>query len=359
MYNFFIFIKKFSVLSLILFCTTLNLGCSSGTSQSSTAEDSGAAPGGGGGGGTPAISCPANYVKVLANTTYGTNTFCVSKYEMKVSQNDGTAVFNGYNGGVALDVTQYKPESRANGIPWVRILYSDMLAECTSLGAGYRLITAMEWQVVARDVETVGANWSGGVSGSGTLYTGHSDSAISGTAISDGHAVAGTQMLSAGDGSDPYVGTGQNSTLDWAAGKEQKRSLMLSSGDEIWDLVGNARELVDIDGLGSTLSYTGPASANFYEVNSSTFSTMLGTAISSNSVSISSSWFLPTNALFDHATNKIGRVYINNGAQSPRVVTRGSNFSSGNSPGLYAADFDQNSANTSSSGSFRCVAPTN
>lgn len=306
---------------------------------------------------TPISSCPTGYVKIQASSTYGTSDFCLAKYEMKVSQNDGTAVFDGYNGGVALDVNLYKPNSRPDGIPWVKILQANAVSECASLGSGYHLATIKEWQVAAREIESVNANWSGGTAGVGGLMTGHSDGAISATAVANGLAVSGSLLLSAKDGLDAYIGTGQDSSLAYGSGKEQKRTFQLISGEEIWDMSGNARELVDIDGQGGTLNYTGPTSANFYELNSSQFSSMIATATSSNSVALSASLFLPSNSLYNHVNNKIGKVYMNANAQTLRVVGRGGNFSSGNSPGLYAADFDQANSGLSSSAGFRCVAP--
>jgi hypothetical protein len=276
---------------------------------------------------------------------------------MKVLGNDGVDLFNGYNNNVALNVNLYRPESRPNDIPWVKILYADAISECASLGTGYHLATLEEWQVVAREIESVDVNWSSGIIGSGFLYTGHSDTGISATAIADGHAVAGTKLLSAGDGLDNYLGTGQNSTHAWNSGKEQKRTFTLLSGEEIWDMAGNAREFVDIDGLGGTLQYTGALSANYYELNSASFSSMLATAVSSNAVALSNQLFLPTDASWNQINNKIGKIYMNANAQTLRVVTRGGNSSSGNFPGIYTADFDQAASATSSSGGFRCVAP--
>lgn len=305
----------------------------------------------------PIASCPNNYVKIQASSEFSTSEFCIAQFEMKVQQNDGTPVFDGYNGGVALDVNLYVPQSRPDGVPWVKILQANAVSECASLGAGYHLASIKEWQIVAREIESVNANWSGNLVGVGGLYTGHSDGAIAGTAVADGNAATGSLLLSAKDGLDPYIGTGQSDSLSFGSGKEQKRTFILASGEAIWDMSGNARELVDIDGLGGTLSYTGPTSANFYELNSSQFSNMITTAASSNGQVFDSSFFLPATAMLDHLNNKIGKVYLNANSQSLRVVGRGGNFSSGNSPGLFAADFDQVNTGLSSSAGFRCVGP--
>src|SRR5690606_22739929 len=45
--------------------------------------------------------------------------------------------------------------------------------------------------------------------------------------------------------SDPYDSTGNNSGQAMGAGKEQRRVLTLSNGQEIWDLAGNIMEWTD------------------------------------------------------------------------------------------------------------------
>lgn len=308
--------------------------------------------------GAGTASCPTNYVLVAANATYGTSAFCMAQYEMKVAQNDGTPVFDGYNGGVPLNVANYKAEARPSGVPWTSILYADALTECSSLGTGYHLATTKEWQVTAREVESVGSNWSGGSTGSGTLYKGNAIDTIAASAIADGDAVAGTNMLSARTGVDPYVGTGKTSSDTWGAGKEARRTFTLTSGEVIWDMSGNARELVDIDGLGGTLSYTGAGSSTYFEAGAAAFATAIGTTMTTNGVTLTTSLFFPSDPTWTRAVNYTGRVYVRSNGRTGKVVTRGGNTASGNSPGLYAGDWDQDAVTADGSGGFRCVAAT-
>lgn len=297
-------------------------------------------------------TCPTNFVKIPANSTLGTSEFCLSKFEMKASLNDGTAVFDTNNGGTPLDVSLHKPESRPEGLPWVRITLSQAAAECTSLGSGYHLSTAKEWQAAALNIESVATNWSGSSVGSGTINSGHSDGAISATAVADGYAVSGVLLLSAGNATDPFGGTGQTSG-------SQKRTHTLSNGEIIWDMAGNARDIVDATGTAVGVNYTGPGVSNFYEVLSSEFSSTISSltfaTAPGGSGTLNLNLFIPATAGLNHTTNAIGKVYINSGAQTNRMITRGGNFSSGNSPGLFAADFDSATSGTSSSGSFRCA----
>lgn len=298
-------------------------------------------------------TCPSHFAMVPANATLGTSAFCIAQYEMKAETNAGSDVFDSYT--VGLDETLHKPESRPGGLPWVRITQANAMLECASLGAEYSLITAPQWAAVSRNIESVASNWSSGVVGTGTLYTNHSDNAASGTAIADGHAVAGSLLLSAGDGSDPYVGTGNASGDAWGAGKEQRRTLTLSTGEVVWDLAGNARDKVAIDSAGSSLSFTGPGVSNFFDPNSATISSAVSTMIVSGGGTFSLNWLTPATGGLSNAVNSIGRIYIQSNGRVGKLLSRGGNFSPANSPGIFAGDLDNDAGNVSSSASFRCV----
>jgi hypothetical protein len=350
-----------SLILLLASCSGSTLSVSealTGTTTDGSTDNSGDGGGsdnGGGSGGSSPTACPTNFVKVPANATLGTAEFCLAKYEMKVAQNNGTAVFDGYNNSVALDVTLYKPESRPDGVPWVRILLADAISECASLGTGYHLSTAKEWQAAALNIESVATNWSGNSVGSGRLNTGHSDNAVDASAVANGYAVTGSNLLSAGSGSDAYVGTGQNNSLAWGSGGEQKRTHTLSNGEVIWDMAGNARDVVDLDGLGSSVNYTGPGSSGFYEPLGSELSSMIFSSTLSGGGTLNINLFKPATAALTNSTNGIGQTYISSGARTLRLVTRGGNFSNSNSPGIFAADFDTAASATSSSFGFRCA----
>lgn len=114
-----------------------------GTDTGTNPDNSNTNPGtGGDGNSSPSVTtCPTHFIKVPANTALGTSDFCLAKFEMKASLNDGTAVFDGNNNGTPLDTSLHKPESRPDGIPWVRITLAQAAAECARLGTGYHLST--------------------------------------------------------------------------------------------------------------------------------------------------------------------------------------------------------------------------
>jgi prepilin-type N-terminal cleavage/methylation domain-containing protein len=149
------------------------------------------------------ITCPTGYIVVPGNSTYGTNDFCVMKYEAKNV------------GGVAT--------SQAASTPWVYITQTSAITTAAAACTGCHLITEGEWLTIAQNVLNVPGNWSGNAVGSGYIYSGHGDN------------VPANSLAAAAD-SDPYNGTGQSSPSN------QRRTLALSNGEVIWDLAGNVWE---------------------------------------------------------------------------------------------------------------------
>ena len=89
---------------------------------------------------------------------------------------------------------------------------------------------------MARDIEANPVNWSGGEVGSGALSRGHSDANPS-------------NALAITDADDPLTNTG-NEEGNW----DQRRTLVLSNGEVIWDLAGNVSEWVDWTTGGETFA---------------------------------------------------------------------------------------------------------
>ena len=107
------------------------------------------------------------------------------KYEAKAVDDDGNHSPYGctndpcINDSHALAVDDYKPSVIAAHRPWVFINRGEAIAECQSMGTGYALLTNAHWQTIARNIENLDKNWSGGQKGSvGGLNRGHSPSQL-------------------------------------------------------------------------------------------------------------------------------------------------------------------------------------
>ena len=159
--------------------------------------------------------CPENFVGVPSLASYTTHSFCVSKYEMK---NDGS--------GQAV--------SQAAGPPYMGVSRDDAVAKCTGMGSGYDLLTNDGWQSIARHIELVSDNWSGGNVGSSEgLSQGHS------------YGVPNHVLVASPDDNKGCHGTEQ--TCDGQTWNKQRRTHTLSNGEVIWDVSGNAWEWVKDD----------------------------------------------------------------------------------------------------------------
>ena len=157
------------------------------------------------------IGDPGTWVLVPGDPDYGTQNFCVMKYEAK--NNSDT------------------PVSAAAGNPWVYISQQEAIAECSSLGQGFKLISNEQWMTISANIANIGENWTGGSVGAGMIYLGHSDRDPDSACASDA------------DDARSYV---ENDCSGKNAGGDdqvnQKRTHRLSNGQVIWDLSGNVRE---------------------------------------------------------------------------------------------------------------------
>ena len=260
------------------------------------------------------VGCPENYIQVESNEDLGTNAFCVMKTEARKGANN-------------IPAAQY------SGSPWTKITPTAAKAACQTVvaeGLTCDLISNPEWMVLARDIEATAANWSGGLVGSGMLNRGHSDGSPA-------------KILTITDSTDPWTDTG-NDNSTWS----QKRTHVLSTGDEIWDLAGNAQDIVDWTTGGDTYSI-GPktcaaSSTDFYNVNCA--------ALSAND-------YMPANpgevetANYNAENAGLGRFYgtgTGNGA-----VGRGEQYNKDFKAGIYALSFNLGTASSDAAIGFRCV----
>jgi formylglycine-generating enzyme required for sulfatase activity len=158
----------------------------------------------------PAGTCPDGYILVGGNPDLDTRDFCVARFEMKERAG--------------------KPVSQAAGKPWMQVSRDEAVALCASLGPGYALISNDQWQTLARDIESVAANWSSGQVGAGALNMGNFSTELGGAVPDDPCATEGFPTR--------FPGCRKGGSPDFA----RKRDHVLSSGETIWDMGGNTGE---------------------------------------------------------------------------------------------------------------------
>ena len=178
---------------------------------------------------------PNGWIKVPGDSRFGTSDFWVMKYEAKCADASGN-LLTSPDGGNQTYPNSTNPCNSANnkyiasaptGYSLTKIAQgstgtdNDAIEYCQSIGS--HLITNNEWQTVAWNVQNNAINWTGGSIGSGQLYSGHNDN------------VPAYAVQASIDDADGYINTSDSSGT-------QKRTLILSNGQTIWDLSGNVWE---------------------------------------------------------------------------------------------------------------------
>ena len=220
-------------------------------------------------------TCPVGYILVNGNKLYHTSDFCVMKYDAKCADISnpsvglapppgnicsGLSVTGGYagvykNNGESCGCSasnNKKVVSTKSGFPITYIAMSDSSANnaksyCAS--ASGHLITNNEWMTIARNVEQVSANWcdrngtncgfAPGTLGK-ILANGHNDE------LNEPNLSAGGEgALIAGNDNQPCFGTTTDGSNNCGGKNSQKRTLILSNGNILWDFAGNVWQWVD------------------------------------------------------------------------------------------------------------------
>ena len=157
-----------------------------------------------------AFSCPKNYIPLSPleeSRHYPNDAFCVMKYEAKFEE--GKAVS--------------KPRER----PITNILHSEAVDLCRANGSRYDLMNNKQWQVLAHNIELQKENWSKGT-----------NRLISGNILNCG--VASGRIRSASkDDDDDCAETHCDQGWDY-----KRRTHLLPNNYVIWDLCGNAAEMM-------------------------------------------------------------------------------------------------------------------
>ncbi len=258
------------------------------------------------------LNCPTGYVPVPANTNLSVPAFCVMKYE---ASNDGS-------GNAVSDETR---------VAWFSINQINAKAKCTDLGVGFDLISNAEWMSIGHNIENVAENWSDGVVGEGFLTRGWAASGDPFTNSSRAPHSLSTCLYNSG--ADGCSATGLH---------RQRRTHILSNGEEIWDLAGNHREWVDWSYGGALGSSPTTCALITYEFNNVPCA------------DITAAEYLPSNpagaANYD-SSRWLGRFYGGNTGGA----TRGGSWNYTLDAGIFALSLNDNPTNSGAAYSFRCV----
>jgi hypothetical protein len=212
---------------------------------------------------------------------YGKQYFYVMQYQAR------------NNGGV--------PKSTGDGLPWT---ISQLDAIQKSKDAGYHLITNWEWMAIARDIEQVPENWTGGAVGSGMVKRGN-------------------------------VGITDDGSYEWCNPEtgilNDKAKLKLSNGQEIYHFSGNVWEWVD-DTITQGEQYINfnQNASNWYEFNA--------TDLFKVAQKLPYTEVGPKETYATPSSNGLGRIYINtsNGSSANRAFLRGGYWGNGANAGVFA-----------------------
>jgi prepilin-type N-terminal cleavage/methylation domain-containing protein len=232
---------------------------------------------------------------------------CVMKYEAKCST---LATRASGDGGLQWSACTTKSiVSDPAGDPITDINQEEAKAACESIGA--HLITNAEWMAIARDIELVKSNWTGGAIGSGVIKKGNVG------AVTGGY-----------DGDNPEYGTGRNDLA----------KLKLSNGQEIWDFSGNVWEWVD-----NTIPLSNmPSQARWTVFPSASFNNYLP-----------KSEVIPLGSYTDNYAG--GAIYYGSNTNNPRAFLRGGYWYNGANAGVFALYLDYGSSARNFNFGFRCA----
>ena len=219
----------------------------------------------------PPLTCPTGFVVVPGNPAYNTTDFCVMKYTAKNSggtvassndiNGDGSFLSNTYTGGTAV--------STATDQPWTNISQTDAITASQTAGTGAHLLTENEWMTIAHNILLQPANWcdadgsncgnAPGTAGK-VLASGHNDSSPNfplESSTNDAQACYGTVTANVNTacGADPST---------------QKRTLTLSNGSVLWDLVGNVAHWTSGTATKGDIPNDGAGSGGGFEYNLNT-----------------------------------------------------------------------------------------
>lgn len=277
--------------------------------------------------------CPYNYLLVGANSAVNQNSlFCVSKYEMKCSDQEGTACLN-----------SEQPVAAPDKKPWVNISLNDAKIACQSLGANYKLITNSEWMAVAREIESNVFNWKDAkIPNFDNLSPSYNPNAI----INRGHSnnYPSTALAASNDDNEACYGliNVNSNDCNGVTWHINKRTHNMVDEKMIWDIAGNVWEWVDL------------VSSDKPNDNL----TWLDLKDVTPTVGIPANYFMPNEPQLTAQKNSIG-IYLGASNSYASGARRGGNKDHGIGAGIYTLVMRESPSEFSQEIGFRCTYTVN
>ena len=269
------------------------------------------------------ISVGGTWIMVPGNPDYGTNDFCVMKYEAKCSQADGQ--------NCTASMSTESPTSTAANTSWVSIDQQDSMTECASLGKGFHLVSNDERMTIAVNIANVASNWNNSAVGDSLLNRGHSDNdpaEVCAASSNDTLNVVETDCTNKSSGNDDFV---------------EKRTHALSNGAVIWDFAGNAGEWVDYF---NDVDKATPVTHDWYEYSLPVVgTTKMPLTDLIPQIAIDNGW---------DSTNSIGKYLSRPNGGDRGGMRRGGNYYRGDKAGVFSTHM-QPPTYTSAALGFRCA----
>ncbi len=297
-------------------------------------------------------SCPDGYITVPGNPNYNTSAFCVQQYEARLD--NGFISNAGCEEGDELNMStatlQHEPEIS----PLINI--NMCAAKRICVNSGGHLITNNEWMTIARNIEQVEDNWTGGSQGVGVIKRGNIGR---GSNLENYIIPEGGYMLESG-----FLFGG---IIDFGENRNELAKLILSNGEEIWDFSGNLEEWVDLtiiescDGDCNSGNDTGgvqhesPGFENLTEKDWYEFTDLTRSGL------LTYNQIKPFNNY--NSEQGVGKIYITPGKANSKYgytsnvhgVVRGGTYFDDNAAGVFAMNFRWGPDYFSDSIGFRCA----
>jgi len=179
-------------------------------------------------------SCWIWYIPVPWNSEFNQKWFCIAKYEM--SYDDWTWALNASWNSYTYTWSKYITPKK-NNYPIANLTQWEAISACSNIANWYHLVTNNEWNTIARNIEKQANNWSNGAIWNWYIYAWNTGDTWNTIWCADSTWIKAN-----------WTKTWWNDKI-WLSSTRttcgEKRQLLLSNGEIIWDFAWNVSEHVN------------------------------------------------------------------------------------------------------------------